>query len=1119
MHSRLSFNLTALLLICNVGAGQVVDRIDTLHFSQSTGIDTLRSKPLLPEYQIEEIIGAPGSPVASSQLIIDQLTGQARWAGELTDTIAVIVRYKIISPRPVLALGPAWRYLPPFDSLLNDQQNNLHQPLTKVAYPTTALSNAGMVTSGSLFRGITMSSGHGATLTGGLDLKMQGQLGDDFFVSGTVTDQRIPIEPAGDTRSIDELDRVRLAATSHRSSVEIGDITIRNTTSPMATISRKLEGLKYSYKGSSLWTEGALAGSPGHFRSQTMAGRDGIQGPYHLATDEGSQLLIVLSGTERVWLNGRELIRGENFDYTINYNTGEITFTPRHSIRSDSRIVVDFEYTDLVYRQTTLYNTTGWRGERGAISVTAYSRGDDPGSSLEFSLSEEERDSLAAAGDVPGGLNIATAYLDSSGSYSWNGESYEWRGAGQGTHIARFYNVGGNGEYHREVTDNHIVYSWVPPDQREAILAPYSPMKMLKAPQRHDFVATSMSLGKPGSSRTAQLNLGLSSLDQNRLSGHDDDDNRGLGYDLVGNWESNLGRLFERQLTGRAAVKARGKGKTFLPLGRYDGVEFLRDWDLDTPPTQYDWETAALTLELDSIAATSLELGQINADTSRTSKVVLGMKSAQSRALYHAIALTRIDRPDDLRRWDRAEGHFRLTTWRLTPFLDYESEARQLSDTSGYNIQQVGGGISTKLKSGAQIGLRRELREESFEQSGEGSMARLWGVDYKKQVPKKGRLEAGLTLNEKTYSGSGSDLSYTMGHLAYLFRQPRHPWWIDLRYRLERSVEETKSVVYDSLAAGFGDYRYDENYDVFVPDPNGTFRRLVFLTGEVRPLNAVQLRARGQLQLNRVLAAIRSIAEQRELRLSGRINIEARNTTHSLRTYIRPELSDQRAALYRLNMEATLIQQSERMSPRYEWRVAGRTLIRREILHAETSTLNGESHDNSTASVSRYSQLQVYGVPVTVEMAVEVGREELESLISVLRNHAVDTRQARYGVSRSFAKGISISFTQKYRHQVNSKLSNLTATQFVSIVGVQGRLPTRGRLRIDLERHSVTANNDQPLPLLMAEGFPVGVSWQMKGNGQINLARNLILNMSLFSRRETGRAPFTTINMELRTEF
>lgn len=154
-----------------------------------------------------------------------------------------------------------------------------------------------------------------------------------------------------------------------------------------------------------------------------------------------------------------------------------------------------------------------------------------------------------------------------------------------------------------------------------------------------------------------------------------------------------------------------------------------------------------------------------------------------------------------------------------------------------------------------------------------------------------------------------------------------------------------------------------------------------------------------------------------------------------------------------------------------------------------------------------------------VEAGIGVGREELESLISIIRNHEVFTRQARYGLSRSFGGGITISFTQKYRYQVNSQLDDLAATQYVSVIGVQSRLPKRGRLRISFERHSITASNDQPLPLLMAEGFPTGISWQIKGDGQLNLARNLILNMIIYSRREADRTPFTTINMELRTEF
>jgi hypothetical protein len=49
--------------------------------------------------------------------------------------------------------------------------------------------------------------------------------------------------------------------------------------------------------------------------------------------------------------------RGEGNDYTMDYNSGEITFTAQRVITNISRIVVDFEYTDRYYNRSLLFST------------------------------------------------------------------------------------------------------------------------------------------------------------------------------------------------------------------------------------------------------------------------------------------------------------------------------------------------------------------------------------------------------------------------------------------------------------------------------------------------------------------------------------------------------------------------------------------------------------------------------------------------------------------------------------------------------------------------------------------------------------------------------------------
>ncbi len=71
-----------------------------------------------------------------------------------------------------------------------------------------------------------------------------------------------------------------------------------------------------------VFASGALV--RGQFTTTQFTAQEGNQGPYKLRGPNNELFVLIVSGSETVYVNGIPLERGENNDYIIDYNAGEL---------------------------------------------------------------------------------------------------------------------------------------------------------------------------------------------------------------------------------------------------------------------------------------------------------------------------------------------------------------------------------------------------------------------------------------------------------------------------------------------------------------------------------------------------------------------------------------------------------------------------------------------------------------------------------------------------------------------------------------------------------------------------------------------------------------------------
>lgn len=449
--------------------------------------------------------------------------------------------------------------------------------------------------SGSISRGISFGNSQDLSVNSTLNLQLSGDISPDMKLLATVTDDNIPIQPDGNTNRLQEFDQVFIQLYGEQYKIIAGDFWLKKPKGRFMNYNKRAQGLfgQYKWKGENggKWNvQGAGALSKGKFSRNTIQGVEGNQGPYRLRGNENEPFIIILAGSEQVYLDGKLMKRGQEYDYTVNYNTAEVTFTPRNQITKDVRIVIEFQYTDQNYARSLFQSNVSYETERFAFWLNMYSEQDAKNQTLQQDLSLEDRALLAEIGD-----SVQLAQTSSIDSIGFNDSQVTYKlidslgydsvlvasvNPDSAYYRAVFSNVGmGNGDYvFDRFTAVGRVYKWVAPVGGES-QGDFAPARLIITPKRNSMITSGMSY-KLTKNFNIQTEFSGSNSDINTFSSRDNDNNGAWANNTKLSGTIDLGGDSIRQWKLVTDAEFEYRTAFFTPIERYRSVEFDRDWNV-----------------------------------------------------------------------------------------------------------------------------------------------------------------------------------------------------------------------------------------------------------------------------------------------------------------------------------------------------------------------------------------------------------------------------------------------------------------------------------------------------------------------------------------------------------
>lgn len=598
--------------------GVVVALLLTGLLAHAQVYSSLRYRTIIPavtQWQLDSLVIAPGSFYlirTSGDTLPDTAYTLRGWNGSLTlhpqpgwsnDTLLLAV-YRVFP----FSLKPVYRDegLKP-EQELRDQagQSYLYTPLDQRNREDDNFFNFGeLEKSGSISRAISIGSNQDAVLNSAMNLQLSGELAPGITIAAAITDNTIPIQPEGNSQQLREFDKVYIRAKATHWEVVAGDFDVQHGNGEFLRFNKRAQGALFignwqtgeDAKGWKMSSRVSGAIAKGKYGNSRFNGIEGNQGPYQLHGANNETFIVVLAGSEQVYLDGKLLMRGAGNDYVIDYNTAQVTFTSKMPVTKDKRFVILFEYAERYYNRSLVYLQQQASTEKISLNFQYYREQDIRSQPInQQQLLDDNRQLLSDIGDEVGkavvpnvkevpfsnsevlykrtDTLVESIYYDSVYVYSTDPDSARYR--------LGFSWVGQNKGNYIQVSNaaNGKVFKWVAPESGIA-QGEYEPAILLITPKTQQMASLSGSWNITGKARFF-FESAVSGYDVNTFSKLQDDDNTGLalmaglhhtfvpGDDDSSRWKVETDALYR-------LIQAR-----FSSIERFRDIEYERDWNLN----------------------------------------------------------------------------------------------------------------------------------------------------------------------------------------------------------------------------------------------------------------------------------------------------------------------------------------------------------------------------------------------------------------------------------------------------------------------------------------------------------------------------------------------------------